>query len=221
MKKTKLYVALLLCSVLMFSCGGGDDGMEDMMSSCSDGLQNGEETGVDCGGDCDPCVSGPPSNGFYWYGIIDGEEEEVTALNGIGGGSCTSEFLHIGYSSWLIDVIEDIEGASINIIKLFEELPAEFSEYYPMYEEGVRPYGNCETGEVGVEIAWRDASGELWQSRLGDQTGSSFEILTRADYDGSLKTEITGIFSCKLYLEGTSEVKEVVEGSFSAQMPLH
>ncbi len=211
MKKTKLFYVLMLLLFFQYSCSK-DDGMEGEVASCTDGIQNQDETGIDCGGACGLC--GPPNEGYYFYGVIDGEEVVVSGANGVGAGSCSNFKLNGG--GWLVDFsTPDDLDATILLIKEFPGMgfQPDKDDYYEMYELGSYSYASgCDT--EGAEISWVDDSGSFWATGLGDQSGSSFEVTERGAISTDLlpTTEVRGKFSCKLY--NGNEVKTLESGEF-------
>lgn len=205
---------MMLLLMFQYSCSK-DDGMEEMtgeVASCTDGIMNQNETGVDCGGECDLC--GVPSTGYYFYGVIDGEEVIIDAANGLGAGSCTNFAVNGG--SWLLDLSNtDVLDATVYLIKEFPGMgfQPDSDDYYGMYELGDYTYASgCDTN--GAEISWLDDSGDVWVSGSGDQSGSSFEVTERGDISGGLlpTTEVRGKFNCRLY--NGNEVKILESGEF-------
>lgn len=222
MTRTKsFFVFLLLASVILYSCNPDDTTeMEEEMATCSDGIQNQDETGVDCGGSCDPCIIGPPTSGYYFYGIIDGVEIDGAGINGVGGEDCGGDNTHLGFAGWYI-LSQGINGAEVGVIHKFNQLPSTFAGYHVMYAEGSRDYGDCDQDKAGVVLSWLDDNNETWTTLGGSQNGSSFEITYRKPLDSSLITVIEADFNCKLYKVGSTEVKEVTSGKIRTQMPLY
>jgi hypothetical protein len=68
----------------------------------------------------------------------------------------------------------------------------------------------------GVYIIWVDKEGNLWSTidGSGDQTGSSFKIISTTDDADPLTyyIRVKMQFNCKLYKEGTGEMKELTNG---------
>lgn len=95
---------------------------------------------------------------------------------------------------------------------------AAFKAFFPI---GDVPYAKPGVGSFsngdGVILGWSDPSGNSWdtQSGTGDQTGSTFKIVSITE-----KTDITGTyylvvkmqFSCKLYNHTTGIMKQLTNG---------
>lgn len=69
----------------------------------------------------------------------------------------------------------------------------------------------------GISIYWSDKENNTWSTEYGtaDQTGSSFKIITTVeDNDPSvaLSLKVKMQFTCKLYKEGTGEMKQLTNG---------
>lgn len=89
------------------------------------------------------------------------------------------------------------------------------SRYYGLLSVGTYSFANS-NHKNGAIITMRDKSGVVWTS-TGDQTGSSFQILTRGESQ-QISTAITGSINCKMYnAQGASKV---FTGTFSALVGL-
>lgn len=69
----------------------------------------------------------------------------------------------------------------------------------------------------GIYIFWVDKQGSLWSTTdgSGDQTGSSFKIISvddSPDAIGRYYIKVKMQFNCKLYKEGTGEMKQLTNG---------
>ena len=223
MKLEKVYVLALILGLLAFGCSKDDDTIEEPQISCTDGIQNGNETGVDCGGDCGLC--GPPTSGFYFYGVIDGEEVIVSGANATGAGlySCDANIeIHNNGGGWILDISNlNRVDASVWFYKGFPRLdPPEDDDFYAMFAEGnysYEPLNGCDATTIEAEISWTDDADQVWASSAGSQAGSTFTITDRGPSNG-FTAIISGEFSCKLY-NGT-KVKTLESGKFRFELGL-
>lgn len=88
----KIYSIICFC-VLLASCSGEDtiiyqiqndeqEQEQEVIPSCTDGIQNGQETGIDCGGSCEPCTVSVAIEGKAQKGpFINGSAILVTELD--------------------------------------------------------------------------------------------------------------------------------------------
>jgi len=86
------------------------------------------------------------------------------------------------------------------------------SPYYDMLVSGTYNFLTTTNSKNGAYLTIRDNSGVLWTS-MGEQTGSSFLILTRGANEQTF-TKITGAVTCKMY-DGHSNMK-IFTGTFAA-----
>jgi len=63
---------------LLNSNACSDDGTENPVATCTDGIQNQDETGVDCGGSCTPCSTNCPTNEIKITINFDNYPEETS-----------------------------------------------------------------------------------------------------------------------------------------------
>lgn len=212
------WMLLLLGVMLIWSCGGRDEEMEEVLESCSDGIQNQDEAGIDCGGVCGG-MCGVPNSGYYFYGVIDGEEVVISGMNsgGVGLSHCSGSIdTYTNTGAWWLD-INLPESAQVVLYKNLLSPPSTM-DYYNMLVEGSYSYraesavSDCMDVAAYAYIGWIDKGGTVWWSSKGDQTGSEFTITNRGSVVG-LNADIEGTFTCKLYSEA-GEVKTVESGEF-------
>ena len=94
------------------------------------------------------------------------------------------------------------------------------SAFKAFFKPGTYPYAPISLSSVdGIYISWMDKSGANWATDegTGDQTGSTFKILSVAeerDVRGILYVRVKMQFNCKLYKEGTGEMRLLTNGEF-------
>lgn len=68
----------------------------------------------------------------------------------------------------------------------------------------------------GIEILHVDATGQVWSSINGTQSGATFNITSTQQFSifGDTYVDVKGTFSCKLYNETGTQSKTVTNGSF-------
>jgi len=85
-------IAMAIVASLFIACSDDDNGSEEELITCSDGIQNGDEEGVDCGGTlCEPCATAlmvPDTYAFERDGVasdvrISGQIERLSMLEEI------------------------------------------------------------------------------------------------------------------------------------------
>lgn len=72
------------------------------------------------------------------------------------------------------------------------------------------------SGTDGIEILYVDATGQVWSSANGTQSGAAFNITSTQQFSifGDTYVDVKGTFSCKLYNETGTLSKTVTNGSF-------
>lgn len=232
MKSLRLVNVLLLLSVILWCLSCGGDSEEEMViaESCSDGIRNQDETGVDCGGVCDLC--GPPSDGYYFYGVLDGEELVYKGLNGFGyipRGGCGQISEAFNSGTWVEGIVAGTAGVSVGFTKydggntvssnfLYDMIEERSYDYTPLDPDN--PFG-CQDTRTLAEVRWDDGQGNIWLSSGGDQTGSTFEVTFKeTGVTGTTSIQVDGTFTCKVYLLGGSGEKTIESGSFSMELAL-
>lgn len=165
------------------------------------------------------------SSSDYYYSItIDGKvyTQKVTMDNDWEAGSSMSSSGDDAEINASINYGYDNPPAGstsfgITIGTMHNYSVASDDDFKAFMKVGTRSYTQNFRVADGVQIGWKDANGVYWGTDYGsgDQTGSTFEIvsiedardITRTLY---LKTKIT--FKCKLYNQTTGEVKTVTSG---------
>lgn len=200
-------------SLSILSCGDDDNDMGDnIMETCDDGIQNQDETGIDCGGICSPC--GPPTSGYYIYGIVDGEEVVVSGNPGYGENSCLNNISSIN-TGW-VDLSDVTNPRTIAMVGFIRDLTNPSTSQEDIYNSiilGSQSFGSCSNGLIGIEFRWADENGVLFTTE-GNQSGSNFELTSKGEFPGNIANyiDLEGTFNCKIYNNG--EVKELTNGQF-------
>ncbi len=91
--------------------------------------------------------------------------------------------------------------------------PAKAQTYFDLFTPGIHSFAHENGAKAGAYVTVRDGNGILWTSK-GDQTGSTFEVLTRGEL-GTNSTTVTGVVNCKLY-DANGNVRPFTNGTFSA-----
>lgn len=92
---------------------------------------------------------------------------------------------------------------------------AKFKAFFPIGEQPYAPKGLG--SQNGIVVGWTDPDGQFWttNSGTGDQTGSTFKIISVTDsYDviGTYYIEVKMQFECKLYNSQTGAEKKLTKG---------
>jgi hypothetical protein len=95
------------------------------------------------------------------------------------------------------------------------------SAFKAFFKPGTYPYAPISplTSVDGIYISWMDKTGANWitDGGTGNQTGSTFKILSvseERDVRGILYLRVKMQFNCKLYKEGTGEMRPLTNGEF-------
>lgn len=92
------------------------------------------------------------------------------------------------------------------------------AQFFGFFTTGSKPYGDFETDNGRVAIAWLDADGNEWSTFWGeDHSGASFnitEVLVLFSTTGTSSILVRATFNCKLYLDDESgQFKQVSNGT--------
>jgi hypothetical protein len=148
---------------------------------------------------------------FYYEATIDGTKYKVSAPsdNADPDFSAGSGLSALGFDATYTSNISDYRpnGTQMFVSKgiLIEYQTSTNEEFRNFFSPG--NYNYTPTYEEGVTIAWADKTGKIWatDNASGDQTGSSFKIISTEESPGDVlgrlyvKTKIQ--FNCKLYDE--------------------
>lgn len=90
-------------------------------------------------------------------------------------------------------------------------------QFKAFFAPGIYPFAQFAINEDGIDISWRDPSGDVWSTRNGaldDQVGSSFKIISAVDTPDALGRTYLKVkmqFNCKLY-NSSGAMKELKNG---------
>lgn len=172
-------------------------------------------------------VSGSVSNtdGYYYKMTVGGQvyEQGVTDDNnyeagaGLGGVDdvIISAAINYLYPSGQ-NPPAGTTAMSVTIGVMHNYMNASDKDFTDFFTPGNYSYVKDFQGAKGVSVGWTDPQGEDWstQAGTGDQTGSTFTIISAVDakmFNGFyLKTKMQ--FKCKLYNVKTGAMKEVTNG---------
>jgi hypothetical protein len=160
----------------------------------------------------------------YYYKItIDGKtyEQHVTMDNnyeagsGLGGGDDVTITASINYGE--SDPPAGTTGFGVTIGMMHHYMNATNADFKAYFAPRTRVYTKDFSVADGVNLGWTDANGEEWGTDYGtgDQTGSTFSIISFADatdLTGTLYLKTKMQFKCKLYNHTTGAVKEITSG---------
>jgi hypothetical protein len=168
----------------------------------------------------------PVSNEIYSFtGNIDNSaiRWEVKAS---GNAADTSKYharAHYYYGQWPIDcatsdcydvkagtvVNERNRGNGIEVVFLQATKSFDINQLQPQFTPGFKAYGNQRTSpytttQNGVLVVYTE-NGRVWRSEIGDQTGSTFELLEfkEATTEKNIYSHVwRARFTCKVYFSG-------------------
>lgn len=148
---------------------------------------------------------------FYYEATIDGAKFNlsVPSDNANPDFSAGSGLNALGFDATYTSNISDYRpnGTGMFVSKgiLIDYQTSTDQEFRNFFAPG--NYNYALIGDEGVSVSWVDKTGKLWatDNASGDQTGSSFKIISTEDAPGDIrgrlyvKTKIQ--FNCKLYDE--------------------
>lgn len=165
---------------------------------------------------CDPKdVIDDLTTRYYFNFTFDGTA--VQTGSGVNGSGASNYVLtdSIGVDSVSLTYgmaftrIEGLQAYSIEFARAYEgpsssELPA----FHGHFVTGTYPYASAT--QSGINVTWRDTNGDLWESQLGDQTGSTFTVTEQSEEDnnastGSQRHQLKGSLNCNVYRNGVSK----------------
>lgn len=168
----------------------------------------------------------PVSNEIYSFsGSLDNSpiRWEVKAADNAGDTSKYQARADYYYAQWPIDcttndcydvkagtvVSERNRGNAIQVVFLQATKSFDINQLQPLFTPGFKLYGNQRTSPYttsnnGVLVVYTE-NGRQWRSEIGDQTGSTFELL--GFKDATTEKDIyshvwRARFSCKVYFSG-------------------
>lgn len=166
---------------------------------------------------------------YYYKATIEGVNyvQTATPTNGYIAGSGLGGTDIVSFSADISpeDVPPPPNATGMSITKglMRNYLSASDAAFRAFFALGDHPYTrpgltSFENGD-GVYIMWGDKEGKDWSTEFGsgDQTGSTFKIVSVVDERdalGTLYIRVKMQFSCKFYKEGTGEMKRVTNGEF-------
>ncbi|MBE7170230.1 MAG: hypothetical protein INR73_06550 [Williamsia sp.] len=169
--------------------------------------------------------SGGSQSGVYYYKATIGGvnyAQTVTDTNGyepgtgLGGNDDVVFGAGINYMNPPLPKGSTEIGASLGVMHHY--LSASDAAVKAFFKPGSYPYAPAaQPTPDGASIGWTDPDGNEWdtQAGTGDQTGSSFTIISVTDnYDlvGTYYLKVKIQFNCKLYNINTGAMKQVVNG---------
>lgn len=139
----------------------------------------------------------------YWSGSGMGGQQTVTFSSDI---SPLSSDVPPGYT-----IMQVTKGTLSNYFAATNATVKNF------FAPGAYPFSANLSTISGVSILWGDKEGKLWSTDYGnaDQTGSAFKIISTEEYNepsGLYALKVKMQFNCKLYKEGTGEMKQLTNG---------
>lgn len=148
---------------------------------------------------------------FYYEASIDGVKYKVSAPAdnanpdfSVGSGLNALGF-EATYTSYISDYRPNGTGMFMSKGILINYLTSTDQEFRNFFLPG--NYNYALVYEDGVSVAWADKTGKIWatDNASGDQTGSSFKIISSqespGDVLGRLYVKVKIQFNCKLYDE--------------------
>jgi hypothetical protein len=158
---------------------------------------------------------------YYYKAKIGGEDhsQKVTSTNTVVAGSITNGFDKVELVAYVgPDIPNQANTLTISKGLLLNYLSISQEQFLAFFTPGSYPYT---TGSGnGFIVTWIDAEGKFWASDngTGDQTGSTIQIISASpdpqpqDLDYYVRVKI--VLNCKLYKEGTGEMKQLTSGEF-------
>lgn len=108
----------------------------------------------------------------------------------------------------------DTSAVEVSLLKYFNHEPS-LEERWAIFASGSHGYGLAQSSSAttnGGTIVYFDKNGKYWDSELGSQTGSTFNVTEVIENENHLYGKIvTAEFSCKLYDEEGNSI-QVTEG---------
>lgn len=167
--------------------------------------------------------NGGTTSDYYYKITIDGKTYQQTvtmdnnyeAGSGMGGGDDVTISASINYGE--SNPPAGTTSFGITIGTMHHYMNATNDDFKAYFAPGARVYTKDFAVADGVIIGWTDANGEEWETDYGtgDQTGSTFSIISIADatdLTGTLYLKTKMQFKCKLYNHTTGVMKEVTSG---------
>jgi len=171
--------------------------------------------------------SGSSSNGIYYYkATIGGVNyyQDVTLTNNYLPGSGLGGVDDVDLSASIDPIIPSAKDtSSFEISKgiLHNYLSVTDAQFKAFFKPGTYPFTTGPESDPykngdGIYIIWVDKQGNLWSTidGTGDQTGSSFKIISVDDAPDGINyyIKVKMQFNCKLYKEYTGEMKQLTNG---------
>ena len=168
---------------------------------------------------CSKSKNDDSSATYYYKAKIGGEDrsEKVTSSNSIQAGSITNGFDKVECVAFISpDVPNQANALIISKGMLSNYLSISQEQFLAFFTPGSYSYT---TGSGnGFTVTWIDADGKLWASDngTGDQAGSTIQIISASPDPNAIDyyVRVKVVFNCKLYKEGTGEMKQLTSGEF-------
>jgi hypothetical protein len=166
----------------------------------------------------------PPT--YYYFATINGVYYHQEANNiDFRAGSSLGGTDDVDFSADIgpVNLPPPANATSLEITKglMHHYLSVSDADFRGFFIPGNYPYTNGpETNPYqngnGVYIIWTDPQGNFWSTTYGshDQTGSTFSIISVQDAHDGVRdyVKVKMRFSCKLYKQGTGEMKQLTNG---------
>jgi hypothetical protein len=156
---------------------------------------------------------------YYYKAKIGGEEhtEKVTSSNKVIAGSGTNGFNDVVCVADISpDVPNQVNALIISKGVLSNYMSISQEQFLAFFTPG--SYSYTSGSNNGFTVTWIDAEGKFWSSDngTGDQTGSTIQIISASPEPNAIDyyVKVKVVFTCKLYKEGTGEMKQLTSGEF-------
>lgn len=216
-------ILLLSSMIFLFSCQK-ETSFENGNASGNSGGTGGNSGSGGNGGSGGS--SGSSNATFYYKATIGGVNyyQDVNATNNYIAGSGLGGTDDVDLSASIDPMTPTAtDTASFAVTKgiLHNYLSLTNAQFKAFFKPGTYPYTTgpeydpYKNGD-GIYIVWVDKQGNLWSTvdGTGDQTGSSFKIIS-ADDDPDPLTYYVRVkmqFNCKLYKQGSTEMVQLTNG---------